>query len=239
MGLSVFRCAAAGLAIVSIAAACGAERQGRDAPVALSEDFEVFSADERWAEQSTHGEWFARYNGLGRIGTADDGSVVHHQRPSGSRTTGETHAALITTKQDFRDIDLSLRLKTDEQLRTPKPNPWETAWVVWRYTGDDHFYYFSLKTNGWDLGKGDPTFRGEQRFLDSGRSPKVELGRWYTVRVRNVGNVIEVWVDEQPIVEFVDRDRTYEHGHVGLYNEDADVSFDDVSIRVPRTSASG
>jgi hypothetical protein len=41
--------------------------------------------------------------------------------------------------------------KTDKQLRqNSTPNPWEVAWIMWRYQDDWHHYYFIFKPNGVD-----------------------------------------------------------------------------------------
>src|SRR4051794_23738226 len=90
--------------------------------------------------------------------------------PAAATSIGETHAALAVSQAALSgDFTYSAQVLTDQQLRTGGPaNPWETAWMVWDYTDNDHFYYFALKTNGWELGKRDPSYPGGQRFLATG-----------------------------------------------------------------------
>lgn len=88
---------------------------------------------------------------------------------------------------------LSANIVTQEQLRnkdnTPptkdnpdsKPNPWEVGWLLWCFSPDPthpydpsptsdsnfRFYAITLKPNGWDVSKQDPSYKGGQRFLKS------------------------------------------------------------------------
>ena len=153
---------------------------------------------------------------------------VHFQRPKASTADDETHACLITSSHTIGDFILRVELKTIQQLRTPTANPWETAWVMWHYTDNTHFYYFTLKTNGWELGKGDPAYQGAQRFLSSGSTPTVTLGAFDEVSIIHKGMTIEVAVNGDQLVTFTDTERPYMTGKVGLYNEDSYVRFDNV-----------
>ena len=183
-----------------------------------------------WMEGGSYGPWSVRYHGYGSVGIEVDGTNTLYQQPQASTAAGETHAGLVLSTSFSGDLDLTLRAKTVRQLRTPIPNPWETAWVLWHYTDDYHFYYFALKTNGWELGKEDPAYPGAQRYLATGGFPSFSIGAWYAVRVHQVASTITVWVDGQEIVSFTDHERPYLSGAIGLYNEDAHVRFDDVRV---------
>jgi len=54
-------------------------------------------------------------------------------------TESETYSSLIRTTKAFGDVDFTVDLLTRAQLRSPQPKPWEVAWVVWRYTYNQHF----------------------------------------------------------------------------------------------------
>jgi len=62
--------------------------------------------------------------------------------PKASTSPGETHSALMLSQAVFGgDFTFGASVLTDQQLRVNSaPNPWETAWVVWDYTDNDHFY---------------------------------------------------------------------------------------------------
>lgn len=207
----------------------------------LLDDFEEYDVAD-WPEGATTGPWFVNFTGYGRVGVVVDDSVaskVHFQKPKASTSPGETHASLVTTTATMGDFRASLKMKTVRQLRTPRPNAWETAWIFWHYTDNTHFYYFILKPNGWELGKEDPAYPGNQRFLATGSTPSLVLGQYNKVRVQQSGAEIKVSVDDKQVVVFVDAERPYLSGRFGLYNEDAYVFFDDVAIHADPASSVG
>src|SRR5579885_117552 len=134
----------------------------------LGDDFENYLV---WKEGSSYGNWFVNFNGGGSVGVEPDDTLpegsktVHFQKPKTSTAANETHSCLVTSIAAMGDFNLFIKIKTLRQLRAGPPNPWETAWVVWHFTDNDHFYYFTLQTNGWELGKRDPAFEGGQKFL--------------------------------------------------------------------------
>jgi hypothetical protein len=126
-------------------------------------------------------------------------------------------------------MSIEVRMRTTRQLRRPQPNPWEVGWLLWHYQDDTHFYYLALKPNGWELGKEDPAYPGNQRYLATGSSPDFALGRWYVVRVSQHGPAIGVTVDGKSLVRVTDTQDPYLSGRVGLYAEDASATFQLVS----------
>ncbi len=77
----------------------------------------------------------------------------------------------------MHDLSLSGCVDNLGQLsKNSPPNAWEVGWILWHYTDDTHFYSFTLQTNGWVLGKEDPSYPGTQRFLATGSSPKATIG---------------------------------------------------------------
>jgi Domain of Unknown Function (DUF1080) len=189
-----------------------------------------------WVDNSTVGRWRVQYSGYGRIGMAwDSGVPVLSQVPMAVTTANpeDTHASLVTTTSTFGDIDLNVAMRTVRQVRQAPPNPWETAWVVWNHRDDAHFYSLVLKPNGWEVGKEDPAYPGMQRYLRTGSAPTFPIGRWNTVRVRQIGAAISVWVDGRLLTRFTDRQRPYTVGAIGLYNEDAHVHFGKLVVRRP------
>ena len=198
--------------------------------VLLDDNFEAYPF-EKWREGTTNGNWKNEFNGYGKVGIERDKTNVLYEKPKAPITANETHASLVTTTRSFGNLDLSLRMKTVKQLRTPTPNPWETAWVFWDYTDNTHFYYLALKTNGWELGKEDPAYPGSQRFLVTGSTPVFNVGTWYDIRITQQDNIIKVFVNGNTLTSFIDNERPYLTGKVGLYNEDAHVRFDNVLIQ--------
>ncbi len=68
-------------------------------------------------------------------------------------------------------------------------------------------------------------------------NPKMTIGTWNTIRVRQVNATIDVWVNGfQVISGLVDSpgpagDQPYTTGKIGMYNEDAYVNFDNVKAK--------
>ncbi|MFC4694321.1 MULTISPECIES: family 16 glycoside hydrolase [Geodermatophilus] len=199
--------------------------------VLLAEPFTGIATDDPWVDGSRHGAWQSVYDGYGTVLLRGGQPVALSQRPMAATSEEETHAALAVTVQEYSAVDVTVRQRTVEQLRVPDPNTWEVPWLLWGHSDDEHFYYLVLKPNGWELGKADPAYPGAQRFLATGSSPTFGVGDWHTARVRHTGDTIEVWGDGQFLTRFVDRERPYRGGHVGLYTEDAHVEHVDLVIR--------
>ena len=206
----------------------------------MNDGFDSYPA-EQWAEGSTQGNWHVGFNGYGSVGITQPSrknpNKVHYQKPLAATSPGETHSSMVVSTPVYNGVDYTVSLRTVKQLRTGSaPNPWEVAWVVWGYSDYLHFYYFVPKPNGIELGKVHPSYPGGQRFLRTSNTPQAAVGSWHTVRVRQAGSVIDVWLNGTPVVSGLRDDpgpageAHYASGRVGMYNEDAHVHFDDVRV---------
>src|SRR5436190_4663149 len=204
------------------------------------EDFSGMPTGTCYQDGSVIGVWQFVYGGYGCTGfVASNSNTMLFEHPAAATSPGETHAALVLGPSISGDFTLQASAATTVQLRVNSaPNPWEVAWVLWHYTDDSHFYYFTAKPNGWELGKEDPAYPGAQRFLASGASPSFPIGQWYRIGVTQSGQTIQVSVNDVPITTFTDRERPYSSGRVGLYNEDAEAYFDNVAVTTA-TAAKG
>ena len=205
------------------------------------EDFSAMPAGTCYPDGSTFGAWQFVYNGYGCNGfvTANSNTMLFEQ-PATSKSPAETHASLVVGPSISGDFTLQVSAATTSQLRANgAPNPWEVAWVLWHYTDNTHFYYFLAKPNGWELGKEDPAYPGAQRFLSSDSSPSFPIGQWYRIGIAQSGQTIQVSVNDVLITTFTDRERTYTSGRVGLYSEDAEVYFDNVSVTTAARAKKG
>jgi hypothetical protein len=180
-----------------------------------------------WVDGSTHGRWLSVFNGHG-VNTGDDERL--RLSPLPAEDPGTTHAGLVVSTASYTDVRLETRMRTVEQLREPDPNPWEVPWLVWAYTDAEHFYYVTLKPNGWELGKRDPAYPGGQRFLATGHE-EYGVGDWHSVRVEQHGAVLTVFAGGRRLARFTDRERPYLQGSVGAYTEDATVEFEGLEAR--------
>ncbi|MCX6733638.1 MAG: S-layer homology domain-containing protein [Candidatus Peregrinibacteria bacterium] len=169
-----------------------------------------------YTDGESFGSWFTQFAGYGTVGIESDaGNNVLHLSPRAVTSSDKTESSLVT----------------GPAYNGPIQNPWEVGWVVWNYTDNAHFYYFIPKTNGWELGKRDPSYPGGQRFLATGSDKLFPIGQFYTVKItQDAQNLITVWVDGAKITSFTDAERPYTSGKIGLYTEDAHVHVDDVSV---------
>jgi hypothetical protein len=202
------------------------------AAAAFVDDFSSMPTDVCLPDGTGIGAWTFVFDGYGCTGfVASNGNTMLVEQPMASVSPGETHGALVIGPSTSGDLTLEVATATTRQLRTGSaPNPWEVGWVLWQYTDTAHFYYVALKPNGWELGKADPAYPGSQRFLDTGSWPTFPVGPWYRVRVTQTGSTVEVFVDDFLITSFTDTERPYTAGRLGLYTEDAAVSFDNVAV---------
>lgn len=149
--------------------------------------------------------------------------------PAAATRPGHTHAALVLSNTSFSgEITFRGRVRTVRQLRTGSPpNPWECAWLVWNYYGG-HFYYLALKTNGWEIGKHDRAFPGNQMFLMTGAG-SFDLGVWYQFEITQKENEIAVRINDVEVARLTDTVRPYTSGKFGFYTEDAVIQVDDIT----------
>jgi hypothetical protein len=176
--------------------------------------------------------WRIAYTGYGQVrtsnGTHDQAFFLEPARPESATST---HSALVLSTRSWHDFALVVRLRTTRQLRRPRPNDWEVGWLLWHYSDERHFYYIILKPNGFELGKEDPAYPGQQRFLVTRNEPRFPAGPWYVVRVLQRGDVISVSVNGRSLVRFADTRDPYRSGLVGLYTEDAAVAYQIVGLK--------
>jgi hypothetical protein len=199
------------------------------------DNFTTYPKNVCYADGASFGPWSLAFSGYGCVKTSGDGLTSWlEEAPQVSVAPAQTHASMVLGPSFAGALVFSLDFETVAQLRTGSaPNPWEVAWVAWNYADDAHFYYFTLKTNGWELGKEDPAYPGAQRFLASGASPASPVGAWHNVRIdQNSANLIRIYADNVLLASFTDVERPYTSGRVAFYNEDAQVRLKDVAINV-------
>lgn len=152
-------------------------------------------------------------------------------RPAQADQSSRTHAALVVDDDIATDSRVRARVTLNEQLRIGSPaNAWEAGWVIVRYTDPEHFYYAACKTNGWELGKRDPAYPGGQRFLATGDDVCAREGSPSTIVLTANGKRLRLKVAGVTVTTFTDRQSPYRSGFAGMYSEDADVTFDRISV---------
>jgi hypothetical protein len=201
---------------------------------AATEDFSTMPVGTCEPDGTLLGQWEFVYNGYGCNSFVSlQGNTALLEQPKTATKPGETHASLVVGPSTAGDLSVQVDLNTNKQLRNKRPHPWEVGWLLWNFTDNVHFYYFIAKPNGWELGKADPAYAGNQRFLATGTYPAFPIGQWYRVKVVQTGGTIQVFVDDALITTFTDTESPYWNGRVGLYTEDSKTYFDNVVITTP------
>lgn len=188
---------------------------------------------------NTDNKWSVLYTGHGFAGiiAEKDDVNVYQMYPKKSTSAKETHATLVSSKDRFSNFRLVVDVRTDEQLRqNSEPNMWEAAWIFFRYTDTFHYYWFSLKPNGFELGKKDCNSCVDpidgQNILYTAELPTLKISQWSQWTIEAVDNNIIVSIDGNKIITFKDKNMRNElnNGEIAMYTEDAKVSFDNMYI---------
>ena len=208
----------------------------------LYDDFENGTYTLGDGQISPNKKWFNIYNGGGISGVRNDlndtDNNVFFMYPKIAKSASETYANLVTTTRNFSNFEMRVDVKTEKQLReNSSPNTWETAWVLFRYTDDFHYYWFVQSPSGIELGKKDcntctNTFYG-QEFLYTDEIPTLKLDEWSNWKISAIGNNITVSLNGTELVDFTDFDMSPQlaSGSIGFYDEDAAVAFDNFGIK--------
>lgn len=186
---------------------------------------------------SNDNKWKCLYTGNGKVESAN--GVFHEYPQISTDSTGkETHACLTISTQQFDNFKLEFDMRTNKQLRLNyPPKNWETAWIMFRYFDAIHHYYFTLKKQGCEFGKkdnveGDPALE-KQLFLPIVVQKSVTIGTFQHVILTAKDFTFTITVDGTKVVDFTDTPQNapkMAKGSIGLYTEDADVSFDNVKV---------
>jgi glucose/arabinose dehydrogenase len=193
---------------------------------------------------SPNEKWRNIYNGGGESGVRKDNknnnNNVFFMKPNITKSSNETYATFVKSTNEYTDFKMKIDVKTGKQLRELNnnniANPWEAAWIFFRYTDDFHYYWFVLKPTGIELGKKDcdtckNSYEG-QIFLLTKEQPILKIDDWSTWEISMIGNHIIISIDGKVVMDLKDpsMSKNLTNGSIGLYTEDAAVSFDNVYI---------
>ena len=103
-------------------------------------------------------------------------------------------------------------------LEARKTGGQEGFLILFRVAGENDFYWVNLggwgnKRHGLERGRS-----GEQRWHGVGKHSDgaIDTGRWYRIKVRCEGRHIQVWLDDQAIIDFTDNELAQVRGRVGV-----------------------
>ena len=208
--------------------------------VVFNDDFSTFTATNcpSYTDGSSFGQWQVVFAGYGCVRIVNNsGNNALEMQPRAVATPGDTSAPLVIGPSFEAPFTYKGQVATTAQLRqNSAPNPWETAWIIWNYTDNQHFYYFIPKENGWELGKEDPAYPGSQRFLATGSTPTFAPTDLKNFEITQINNTMTISINGNKIVEFTDTERPYTSGHIGLYSEDARFIADNITVTKPSST---
>ncbi|MFI5360969.1 MAG: fibronectin type III domain-containing protein, partial [Elusimicrobiota bacterium] len=202
-------------------------------------NFSSSAVNQCFADGSAFGPWTSASAGSGCTQVVSSGAGFWlNESPMVSTVPAAAHSALVLGPAFAAPLAFSAKMATTAQLRkNSAPNPWEVGWVVWDYADSGHFYYFQPATNGWVLGKEDPSYPGSRRVLATGASPAFAVGSWYIVKVVQNQNVLTVYANGSLITTFTDAQTPYSSGNIGFYAQDAAVRIENIAVNASAGAA--
>lgn len=193
---------------------------------------------------SPDGKWRLKYGGGGKTEVINGLLTMYPKTVTSGSTTA---SSLLLSTQSFKDFQFDVDCKLNKQTRTGSQiNTWESWWLMWSFNDEaegtlqrsNHHYYFVLKTNGYEWGKKDnapgDTVNEKQIFIKTGATPVVKIGVTNHITIIKKGFHFTIKIDGTTVINMDDpkvNDPTkMAQGLIGLYEEDANVSFDNVKV---------
>jgi hypothetical protein len=195
-------------------------------------------------QSSPDGKWRLKYSSGGKVESANGLLTMY---PKTVTSAGDTASSLLLTKATFKDFQLDFDAKLNKQTRTGStPNSWESWWVMWSYNDEaegplgrsNHHYYFVLKTTGIEFGKKDNKVgdvqNEQQIFIKTANMPVVKIGVSNHITILKKAFHFIIKIDGITVIDMddplVNDPVRMAQGLIGLYEEDANTSFDNVKV---------
>ncbi len=191
-------------------------------------------------QTSPNGKWKNEYTGYGSTGVGAAGPVnnAFWLIPKAVTSASQSQAALVRSTGSYCNFIADFDINTVKQTRQGSPpNTWEAGWFIFRYTDMFHYYWFLIRSDGIELGKKDCSTCSNpidgQKYLVTKKFPTLKPNTWHHWKIQAIGNHIKVFVDNQWVVDFIDRGMTPQlaGGNVAMYSEDAYVKFDNMNVK--------
>jgi Fibronectin type III domain/Domain of Unknown Function (DUF1080) len=209
-----------------------AASNGATPGVTFTEDWTGYTVNTQWAQGTTHGPWTVAFDGGGTTGVYNTTAPEMTTEPSLTETTPSSPltSSMVYGPTYTGDLTITAEVKTVSE----GAQPWQAAWITWHNTGtapNSEFYYFLPKSNGYELGKADTAYPGNQRFLATGSPPNYPVGVWRTYTIVQTGNQITVSDSVNgTVVVFTDTERPYTTGKIGLYSEGSSIIYGNITV---------
>lgn len=123
----------------------------------------------------------------------------------------------------FRDVEVQVRFKA---VRGKED---QGGGIVWRYQDADNYYVARMNPleSNYRVYK---VVAGKRTQLGTREDLKIPAGEWHILRIRQVGEHIECWLDGRKYLDV--NDKTFDReGKIGLWTKaDAQTYFDDLRV---------
>jgi hypothetical protein len=127
----------------------------------------------------------------------------------------------------FQDIELMV------QFKAVKGDKDQGGGFVWRYQDADNYYVARMNPLE-DNYRLYHVVAGKRTQLATTEGLKVPTGTWHTLKVKQVGDRIECFLDGNKVIDATDKTIT-QAGKVGLWTKaDAQTHFDDFRVKEPK-----
>jgi F5/8 type C domain/3-keto-disaccharide hydrolase len=214
------------------------------------DDFEGPTYSLGYGQVSPNGKWKETYaESAGTVKDPQTGNNAMYLTTGKATNLGQTYSSLVLSTAKFKDFDLSLDVKTVQQLRTPTPHYWENAWVMWNRPSnydDYHYYAYTLFSDGrGQLEKKDNDIQDDSAeiFLAYSDHPSIKYNTWQKWRIMVTGTAtgtptIQIWLDGVLVINYTDNKPSIprnsatmlQGGSIVLYNENSIAAYDNVNI---------
>lgn len=197
-----------------------------------SDDFSGYNRGTEYTDGDKFGDWNVVFTGYGkaRVVEGASGGNALELAPMAHSGPTDTSSIMLTGAAVGDTFTYRGKVSTKEQLRTgATPNAWETAWVVWNHTDNEHYYYFVARENGWELGKRDPKYTGGQRFMATGEK-SWPLNSEKEFEILKTNNTVQIKINGEIITTIVDDENPYNSGNIGMYAEDSRIVMSEINV---------
>lgn len=197
--------------------------------ILFQEDFEAAALVGPWPNGTKRGDWTTDVDNDGTTQLENDGTRALDLSPNTDATLNERRVR-VTSSTSVSDLDLTLNVKL---VGLPSNSGRHRgASVLWHIDGVSQGYDLALSVTGWELFRRDPAAPGGLRSLAVAETFPISYNQPHTVRVRQVGGEIQVWLDGTPILSTIDPTPSLV-GKLGLSAQDHRARFDNLSVVKP------
>jgi hypothetical protein len=139
-----------------------------------------------------------------------------------AESRGSVFNLCVASDTDFKDVEVCVAFKAN------KGNKDQGGGIVWRYQDADNYYVMRVSPKEGNF-RAYKVVEGKRYYFQNA-NVKVPLDEWHALKVKQVGDHIECFLDGKKHLDLED-DAITKSGKVGLWTKaDAQTSFDDFKV---------